>query len=314
MFIDAHADTITRAAGASPVDLSMLLENSHWDLHRAKDGRVVCQVMAMCTCSRDTSGCPAKSVLEMIDAAHLLASAHPDKTLIALNSSDILRAAREGKVAMLLSIENGLALEGSVRVLRNFYRLGVRAMGLTWHYRNDIADGIAEEHGKSGLTVFGTEVVKEMQTLGMVVDVSHMNIAGFWDVLEKTKGPVIASHSNARVVCKHARNLYDDQIKALAARGGVMGINFCADFLSDSGNTSLDDIVKHIDHIVSLAGPGCVGLGSDFDGIPKPPEKVENVSKLPVIAEELLRKGYKEADVRKISGENFFRVFREVLG
>ncbi|MBI5359431.1 MAG: membrane dipeptidase [Planctomycetes bacterium] len=312
--IDCHADSLARCFGENPADLSVKAEKGHWDVPRAVEGGVTCQVLAMCTCSRYDVQSPVRHVMEMADAGISLIEKNSDRLLLVRTAGDITRAKKENKTAVLMSIENGLALEGSARILRNFYRLGVRAMGLTWNYRNEIADGTNEELLKAGLTKFGMETVSEMNRLGMLIDVSHLNPAGFWDVLEKSLKPVIASHSNAHAACGHPRNLYDDQIKALAQKGGVMGINFYSEFLRKEGSASIEDVFRHIDYITALAGPDCVGLGSDFDGISRPPEGLEDVSKLPKITERLIKAGYKDEDIKKILGMNFFRVFKTVIG
>ncbi|MFY9416452.1 MAG: membrane dipeptidase, partial [bacterium] len=163
-----------------------------------------------------------------------------------------------------------------------------------------------------GLTSLGLETVAAMNRLGMVVDVSHLSPAGFWDVLEHSRHPVIASHSNARGLHDHPRNLDDEQIKALAARGGVIGINFAPQFLGPGAR--LETVLDHIDYIARLAGCDCIGLGSDYDGIAATPGGLEDVSRLPNITRGLVARGYSDSDILKILGGNFARVFSQVIG
>ena len=159
------------------------------------------------------------------------------------------------KAATLLAIEEGGAIDGSLEALRMLYELGVRAMTLTWSNRNDIADGVNEECSGGGLTTFGRQVVAEMNRLGMLVDVSHIATAGFWDVIETSTKPIIATHSNAKTLCSHPRNLNDDQIKAINANDGLIGITFAGQFLEeDYNNACIDSVYRHIDYMLNLFG------------------------------------------------------------
>jgi membrane dipeptidase len=186
-------------------------------------------------------------------------------------------------------------------------------VGLVHSLRNLLADGVADNRTKGGLSQFGVEVVEELNMLGMIVDVSHLSDAGFWDIIEISKDPVVASHSNARAVCAHPRNLTDDMIRALAEKGGVMGMNFAPDFI-DTRNPSVETLVDHIDYIVDLVGPEHVGLGSDFDGIPSTPRGLENVSKMPAITQELVKREYSEEYIRFILGGNHIRLMQRIVG
>lgn len=183
---------------------------------------------------------------------------------------------------------------------------------MTWNGRNELADGVGESETEGGLTRFGRAVVQEMNRLGMVVDASHLSEAGFWDVLEVSNQPVITSHANSRCICNHRRNLTDEQIRALAARGGVIGLTFYPDFIHPD-QPSLEKLLDHMDHIISLAGVDCIGLGSDFDGIDQVTSGLEDISRLPAITEGRWRRGYREEEIAKILGGNFLRVLQQVL-
>lgn len=218
------------------------------------------------------------------------------------------------KVATLLAIEEGGAIDGSLEALRCLYELGVRAMTLTWSNRNDIADGINEEATGSGLTLFGKQVVAEMNRLGMLVDVSHISTAGFWSVIETSTKPIIATHSNAKSLCSHPRNLNDEQIKALAQNGGLAGITFAGQFLEeDWRNACIESVYKHIDYMLNLIGnDDHIGFGSDFDGISHPPYNIQGVQDYkPLI--EYLSKYYSDETINKITHQNVINLLQKVL-
>lgn len=218
------------------------------------------------------------------------------------------------KAATLLAIEEGGAIDGSLEALRCLYELGVRAMTLTWSNRNDIADGINEEATGSGLTLFGKQVVAEMNRLGMLVDVSHISTAGFWSVIETSTKPVIATHSNAKSLCPHPRNLNDEQIKALAQNGGLAGITFAGQFLEeDWRNACIESVYKHIDYMLNLIGnDDHIGFGSDFDGISHPPYNIQGVQDYkPLI--EYLSKYYSDETINKITHQNVINLLQKVL-
>lgn len=218
------------------------------------------------------------------------------------------------KAATLLAIEEGGAIDGSLEALRCLYELGVRAMTLTWSNRNDIADGINEEATGSGLTLFGKQVVAEMNRLGMLVDVSHISTAGFWSVIETSTKPIIATHSNAKSLCSHPRNLNDEQIKALAQNGGLAGITFAGQFLEeDWRNACIESVYKHIDYMLNLIGnDDHIGFGSDFDGISHPPYNIQGVQDYkPLI--EYLSKYYSDETINKITHQNVINLLQKIL-
>ncbi|TCP58921.1 dipeptidase [Tumebacillus sp. BK434] len=227
-----------------------------------------------------------------------------------LKKGDLERNLADGATSGLLSIEGGDCIQSDLRILRAMYRLGVRAMGLTWNHGNCIADGCGERVDR-GLTAFGREVVGEMNRLGMIVDVAHLGEKGFWDVMEIAQAPVIASHANARAIYDHRRNLYDDQLKALFATGGLVGVTFVPMFVGE-GTVSIDDLLRHVDHILKLGGEDHLGIGSDFDGIERTLTDLRHGGDLPNLQERLLRE-YGETVMRKIMGGNFKRVIDSVL-
>ncbi|MDB4905827.1 MAG: hypothetical protein JWO05_611 [Gemmatimonadetes bacterium] len=275
-------------------------------------------------------------VLAYVDTVHAFAARHPDHLRFAASAADIRAAKRDGKVAILVGVEGGHAIENSLEKLAELQRRGVRYMTLTWNNGNDWAGssiGVAGSR-KGGLTDFGRQVVHEMNRLGILVDLSHVSDSTFFDAVAASSVPVIASHSSARALANHPRNLSDDQLRALAKNGGVANVNFYDAFIDEryfrakadvdarfpSGPgrlaayreltpTPLAILIDHIDHIVQVAGIDHVGIGSDFDGVGgHVPAQMEDVTRLPRIAQALLDRGYSEADVKKVLGGNMLRV------
>lgn len=310
--VDAHTDVLHQVArGLRRFEARS--SEGHVDLPRLREGGIDVQVFALWVEPEYKPDRSLARVLHLIDAFHGVLEACGGALVLCTTVAEIEAAVAAGRLAAVLSAEGGEPVGRDLALLRVLHRLGVRAMGLVWNERNAIGDGVGESRAGGGLTEFGVAVVQEMDRLGMVVDVSHLNERGFWDVLEVSSRPVIASHSNARALCDHPRNLWDHQLRALAAKGGVVGINFYARFV-DPERATLGRVADHIDHIAGLLGPEHVGLGSDFDGIEQTPEGLEDATRFPALAEELLRRGYREDDVRKILGGNFLRVFRQVWG
>lgn len=311
LVIDTHCDTIIGVLRGS-FGLGDERPDGHLDLPRMKKGGVNAQLFA---CYIEPPYKPTRSLrrcVQMIDAIYQQAELNSDKMAIAFTAQDILKIHQAGKIAAIISVEGGEAIEGDLGVLRMLHKLGVRAIGLTWNQRNDIADGVGEIRAKGGLTNFGVKVIHEMNRLGIVVDVSHLTKPGFWDVIAESSAPIIASHSNAEAVHAHQRNLDDEQIKALAKNGGVMGMNFAPAFVAPA-NQTIDHMLNHIDHIVQLVGPNHVGIGSDFDGIGSTPAGLEDVSMMGNMTKGLVQRGYSDEDIVKILGGNFLRVFQQIM-
>jgi membrane dipeptidase len=300
-------------------------------------------------------GGAARRTLDMIDSVYRAVELHPNDLMFATSVADIRRAKRQGKIAALMGIEGGHAIEDSLSALREFHRLGVRYMTLTWNNTNNWADAGRGEKKHHGLSDFGREVVREMNRLGMLVDVSHVSDETMSDALDVSKAPIIASHSSARALSNVPRNIPDDLLKRIAKNGGVVQVNFYSVFVDaatvapqsaerdkrlkaqqDALNEKykndperlaeesdkleaanplpplpISKLIDHIDHIVKVAGIDHVGIGADFDGANDMPEGAKDVSMLPNITYELLKRGYSEQDIRKILGENFLRVFAE---
>ena len=315
MFIcDCHCDTLTELYNKN----ASLYENEqHFDIKRQialGGGLQFCAIYVPTEVFRYQGG--LRYTLCLLDKYNQEIKKLPE------NGIDVLqvRPAEDAgnvlkhKAATLLAIEEGGAIDGSLEALRCLYELGVRAMTLTWSNRNDIADGINEEATGSGLTLFGKQVVAEMNRLGMLVDVSHISTAGFWSVIETSTKPIIATHSNAKSLCSHPRNLNDEQIKALAQNGGLVGITFAGQFLEeDWRNACIESVYKHIDYMLNLIGnDDHIGFGSDFDGISHPPYNIQGVQDYkPLI--EYLSKYYNDETINKITHQNVINLLQKVL-
>ncbi len=280
--------------------------------------------------------------LEVIDNLYQELEECADAIQLCTRSSEIDLALRAGKIAVIMGLEGGRPLEGrpmqdSLSSLRTFYRLGVRSLQLTGNGRNRLGDGVAEAGTRGGLTRFGVAVLKEMNRLGMIIDLSHLAPAGVMDVLNLTEGPLVASHSNARTVCDHPRNLTDEMIKKVAGRGGVIGLSFFSTLVNkDKELATVEDLVDHIEHIANLVGIDHVGLGPDFsefsirisqwtgprgdmEGVQYGSKEnyfhpeLKNWSHFPNITRSLLKRGFEEEAVQKVLGGNFLRVYKQVM-
>ena len=367
--IDTHND-ITSPLVDEGFDLGMRGDDpsakvkTHTDLRRMKAGGLGAEFFAVYVGKEfvnkkpSEGGGAARRALDVIDVVHEQIRRHPESLEAASTAADIRRIVKSGKIAALMGIEGGHAIEDSLRALRMFYKLGVRYMTLTHTNTNDWADSEGDINNPNlkhhnGLTDFGREVVHEMNRIGMMVDISHVADKTFYDVIATTRAPVIASHSSARAIANHPRNMSDDMLRAIAKNGGVVMVNFYDGFLdprkaalalrsrsmedelranypndpkrvqeeldnwrkaNDPGKTPLSVLIDHIDHIAKVAGIDHVGIGSDFDGVPLTglPEGMEDISKLPNITYELMKRGYSDADIKKVLGENFLRVMTEV--
>lgn len=318
--IDMHCDTMYEILKHRNIDKNINLKNNNLsiDIDKMKQGDYMLQVFAAYTDIKE--GDSLVNCLRTIDIFHNEIEKNKDDIGIVLNYSDILKNIEKNKISALLSIEEGACCKGNIELLRNFYRLGVRMMTLTWNYENELGfpneiidDKLVLDRG---LKKVGFEFIEEMEDLGIIIDVSHLSDAGFYDILNNTKKPFVASHSNARSICCHRRNMTDDMIKKLADRGGVMGLNFYSCFLkndaSDNDLAKIDDMIKHVKHIKNIGGIEVIGLGSDFDGIGCQVE-MKNASKMQILAEKMKKEGFREDEIEHIFYKNVLNLFKEIL-
>jgi membrane dipeptidase len=353
--IDGHNDLpweIREHFGKDPerAGLTKRLPGTHTDIPRLVQGGVGGQFWSVYVPGTLGQHEAVTAVLEQIDIARQMIRAYPDRFQLALTAADVEQAFADGKIASLLGAEGGHSIGGSLGVLRDLYALGVRYTTLTHNQNTGWADSATDEPDAGGLSDFGREVVREMQRIGMLVDLSHVAPSTMHDTLDIAQAPVIFSHSSARAVCDHPRNVPDDVLARLTANGGVCMVTFvpifvsqeCADWfnglraeaarrgldpknLHDVFTTVRPDYVRdhpepvatigqvadHIDHVREVAGIGHVGIGGDYDGSPSMPDGLADVSGYPALFTELLRRGWSEDDCRALAGGNVLRVLRD---
>jgi membrane dipeptidase len=330
------------------VNVALPQPRFHTDIDRLKKGNVGAQFWsAYVPTDAAKKGLAVRTTLEQIDIVHQLAARHPDAFEMAYSTADIHRVRKAGKIASLIGVEGGHSIDNSLGVLRDYYRLGVRYMTLTHSESLDWADSCSDAPKANGLSPFGEEVVREMNRLGMLVDLSHVSPQTMKAALKVTRAPVIFSHSSARGVADHPRNVPDDVLPLVKANGGVVMVNFYSGFLVPEGARAtrrmfevarelrkkfpeedafqeavkawskendypagtVGTIVDHIDHLVKHAGIDHVGLGSDFDGVPRLPHQMHDVSCYPFITQEMLTRGYSREAILKVLGGNAMRAF-----
>lgn len=308
MIVDAHTDVLWKMLKEPDIDFYQ--EDKRLDLHYPNmlKGNIGVQVFAIFVSTLKTP--KFLSAIQSIDDFYEKIIKDGEKIQAAACNEQLRSILENGKKAAILSLEGAEAMEGDLSKLRILYRLGVRAMGLTWNFANEVGDGVAEERN-GGLTLFGKEVVQEMNRLKMIVDISHLSERGFWDVLSISSQPIIASHSNAKAVHDHPRNLTDDQIKAIINRDGIIGMTYVKDFISQKEEPTVDDLLLHIEHIADLGGIKHIGLGSDFDGGILISE-LNDAGKLDRLAEALYLK-YTNEMANGILGENWLRFYKSYL-
>lgn len=325
--VDMHCDTIERLYHGRGE--SLFQNNLHVSVRGMEEGDYLAQNFAIFVDQKETED-PTNTALEMIARYRReMEAAETGSGLLKRAGSvrEIRKNQREGRMSGLLTLEEGGVLGGRLENVSMFYEQGVRMMTLTWNYENELGrpnllwnpDGTPRLDGRNpqGLKDFGIQAVEEMERLGMIVDVSHLSDGGFWDVLSHTKRPFVASHSNAAEICPVCRNLTDPMIRALGERGGVIGINFCEDFLmGEEGRNPeslMEAILAHIRHMVNIGGMEVCGLGSDFDGIPGN-RALSGAGRMQKLPDALNRAGFGISQIEKICSENVLRVYREILG
>jgi len=354
--IDGHNDlpwAIREVGGfVEKYDIAKSQPDFHTDIPRLRAGGVGAQFWSVYVpVSTIAKGSALTATLEQIELVQTMCKRYPETFELALTTADIDRIRSQGKIASLIGVEGGHSIENSINVLRQLYADGARYMTLTHSKSLDWADSCTGEAISGGLSPFGEEVVREMNKLGMLVDISHVSDDCMRDAIRVSKSPVIFSHSSAYAIANHPRNVPDDVLKLTKANGGVVMINFYnayvhpvdakrsrkyyamraeltkqfpdndekvdADLkrwlLANPGSDlcTVHHVIDHIDYIAKLVGVDHVGLGSDFDGVPKLPKQLEDVSTYPVITQGLLDRGYSESDIRKVLGENLMRAFRD---
>ena len=304
-YIDWHCDTLIRLKG----EFTVFSNPYQVDLQRLIQIGSLGQFFAVFIDSKgDYTPAYMPRIEEILSATTKdLAQAGARARLIT-TKEDFRESVEKGNLGVFYTVEDA-GLVGNQ--IEKAARLGVRLMTLTWNYNNAIA-GAAQSANPTGLTSFGYEVVEEMNDRGMIIDISHLSDAGFWDVIKASKAPIVASHSNARAVWNHKRNLTDEMIAAIADKGGVIGFNFCCGFLGEESVTSTADIAKHVRHIMDVGGEDVLAIGSDFDGIDNVTD-FGGISGLPALAQRLQGMGFSSGVVEKLMYKNSIRVILEIL-
>lgn len=295
----------------------------HTDLARLREGMVGAQFWSVYVPFSATEEGAARMQLEQIDIALQVIADHPEDLEFAGSAADVMRIFHEGKIASMIGMEGGHAIENSLGALRAFYALGARYMTLTHSSNIDWADSCCEPAEFGGLTAFGQEVVREMNWVGMMVDISHVSPESMHDALDVAEAPVIFSHSSARAVTDHVRNVPDEVLRRLPDNGGVVMVTFVESFTNDevrlydgpaatAPRSTLADVANHIEHIRNVAGIDHVAIGGDFDGIDRGPVGLEDVSTYPALFAELSRRGWSESELRQLAAGNMLRAMRAV--
>ena len=355
LVFDGHNDlpwSMRNKAGSSflSADISVEQDRFHTDIPRLRAGGVGAVFWSVYVPSdTEKERLASHQVLEQIDLVYRMARQYPETFEIAKSADDVVRIRKSGKIASLIGMEGGQAIENSLGLLRMYHQLGARYMTLSHSDTLDWVDSATDEARHGGLTSFGEEVVQTMNELGMIVDISHISADAMRHVLRVSKAPVIASHSSAFAIAPHPRNVPDDVLRQVKANGGVVMVNYYSAYIvpesvasradelaverelqqkypdpdeyADALDEWLDehpvhpgtihDVIDHIDHIVKIAGIDHVGLGSDYDGVPIVPDQLDDVASYPNVTQALLDRGYKPSDIRKVLGENALRVLRE---
>jgi len=354
--LDTHDDTTQRFFSKS-FDLGKRNPDGHVDIPRMREGGMNAIFFSIWIDGRTMGPQAIEKALDQIDAVQQNVKKYSNDLVAARTAEDVRRAHAQGKIAVLMGVEGGHMIGNDIRMVRIFSRLGVGYMTLSHFYNDEWADSSTDKPAHNGLTDYGKEIVREMNKQNILVDISHVSDKTFYDALEVSKAPLIASHSSCRAICNHPRDMTDEMIKALAAKGGVIQINYEKSFIDESyrqasekvsggvvamfdqlkkecgddeecfgkkmqemekkataegklPHVTWEKIVDHIAHVVKLVGADHVGLGSDFDGATMP-EGMDDCTHLPQITEALMRKGYSDADIKKILGGNLLRVMEQ---
>jgi len=310
---DAHCDTVLHFTGEHG-SYNFLKENNHAhvDLPRLKKGGIKAQIFALFIEPCFKSGGALQRCLRLLNSFYETVDGCGNEIITVYDYPQFIEVTESGKIAALLLVEGGEALEGELKNLRKLFFLGVRGLGLTWNFENEISGAAMEGPGSKGLKSFGKKVVREMNRLGMIIDLAHISPKGFQDVLAVTDAPVIVSHANAAALCNHPRNLTDEQMKLLRDNKGVLGISFYPPFI-DHREAGLDRLLDHFEHAADILGVDYLGIGSDFDGIDIVLKELRDVSFLPRLTAGLRKRGFSETEIRKILFENFLRIVKETV-
>ena len=325
LLFDGHNDLPwqMREVGSSSFDVLDIRQPQpklHTDIGRLRKGGVKAQFWSVYVpADTNDAGTALLQTMQQIDLVHAMIRRYPEVFEQAKTADDLERIARAGKIGSMMGIEGGYSIERSLANIERLYDRGCRYMTLTHSKSLTWADSATDDPRCDGLSKFGEEVIREMNRVGMLVDLSHVSAKCMHRSLDVTKAPVIFSHSSARAINSHTRNVPDDVLRRMKTNGGVVMVNFYSRYVipeklvksNERARGSIHDVVDHLEHIIRVAGINHVGLGSDFDGVPRLPTQLENVSTYPLITQELLNRGYGAPDIHKLMGSNALRALRE---
>lgn len=317
-FIDMHCDTIWKLMDNEQTELK---ENPFCvDLKKLNCAESIAQFFACFIYMKQFEGADRYTkgyayAGQMIDCIKKELAKNTDSIALATNLSDFINNQNSEKLSAFLTIEEGGILDNQINRLHALYEKGIRLMTILWNEENCIGFPNSRDSKimQRGLKPFGFEVIEQMNALGMLIDVSHLSDGGFWDVLHTSTKPFVASHSNARTLCSHPRNLTDDMIRAVAEKGGVIGLNFYPYFVNPSGNASVQDLAKHALHILQTGGEDVLAVGTDFDGFDEGNLDLTDISQVHLLWMELKKQGLTERQLEKIWSQNILRVITDVL-
>ena len=308
-FIDLHCDTASKIFYEN---LSLNSELCKANIKNLKKGGSLGQVFAFFI-DQKLNDDPYEEFIKLYNNFIKEIKENSSEIEIVRNLEELNNAEKEGKIGAFISIEEGEVIKGSINNLRKVYEMGVRILTITWNYKNQLGyPNKNYTYRDKSLTEKGIEIIEKCEDLGIIPDSSHLSDAGFYDLIKVCKKPFIASHSNARAITNHPRNLDDHMIKLLAEKGGIMGINFCSDFLGTKSVSSIEDMILHIKHIKNIGGIDVIALGSDFDGIENEVE-IKNSSEFNKLYSGLKNNNFSEIEIEKIFYKNVIRVFKETL-
>ncbi len=315
LVIDGHCDSVLNYDRESEYDFNRENQGVHLDYEKMKTGSIDLQFMALFIEDQYLPQGGFSHCVRLLETFRENIANNPNFSLVANKKQlESINPLQNDKKYGLLTVEGGEVLEGRLSLLRALFNLGVRGLTLTWNRRNQLADGCDLKERAGGLTDFGIQVINDMDRLGMIIDVSHLSRSSFYHVLEQTENPIVATHSNAAIITEHPRNLNDDQLKAIAETGGVIGLNFAPHFLnSKDGSAGLQDMFAHVNHILKVVGDKHIALGSDFDGVGNLPKGIETAEDLPKLTEFLQKQGISDSSLENILGMNWLRVLQQVL-
>lgn len=309
--VDAHCDSMLDVLHGRR-SLGERSQAGQADFVRLREAGVKLQFLAVFIEQPYRQAGALRRALQGIELLHREVERNAAKVRLIKSRRELTELDREECLGVLLSIEGGEALEGELYTLSILHRLGVRSLGLTWNDRNCLGDGVGVGERHRGLTELGKQVIREMNRLGMLVDLAHLAEKGFWEALEISEAPVVVTHANCRKLCPHRRNLTDEQLKALAVKGGLVGITFVPEFV-DGLHPSVDKLLDHVEHAVTVMGVDHVGFGSDFDGMDQVLPGLETAMAWPRLLDRLAGRGFSDEDIHKITGDNWLRVLGQVL-